>query len=198
MSAPSASRSTGRDKITGRIVAAPRQASGIASMRAGYTPQRRSRGFSEITGEEVKTTVCYWSAPPPAPALPRLTWKSENVCHDGKRQRTSARTNERSCDRWCMLLLMAGIAAKLADPTPPVDEQPTAPVATDEDVVATATFLHDVERTSYLSIYLYLSNEHQGDRTCPPPPDVEVGGFLPRRQAPAHDHARAQLRWCVC
>ena len=35
-------------------------------------------------------------------------------------------------------------------------------------------------------------------RTCPPPPDVEVGGFLPRRQAPAHDDARAQLRWCVC
>jgi len=39
-----------------------------------------------------------------------------------------------------MLMLMAGIAAMLADPTPPVDEQPAAPVATDEDVVATATF----------------------------------------------------------
>jgi len=37
-------------------------------------------------------------------------------------------------------MLMAGIAAMLADPTPPVDEQPAAPVATDEDVVATATF----------------------------------------------------------
>ena len=42
-----------------------------------------------------------------------------------------------------MLLLMAGIVAMLADPSPPVDEQPAAaetPVATDEDVVATATF----------------------------------------------------------
>ena len=39
-----------------------------------------------------------------------------------------------------MLLLMAGIAAVLADPTPPVDVQPAAEAPADEDVVARATF----------------------------------------------------------
>jgi hypothetical protein len=41
-----------------------------------------------------------------------------------------------------MLLLIAGMAAALADPTPPVGVQPAAetPVAADEDVVARATF----------------------------------------------------------
>ena len=70
-------------------------------------------------------------------ALPADTWKSEDFCHGGKRQhaRTAAAMVR-------MLLLMAGIAAVLADPTtPPVAEkqQPAAaeaPVATEEDVVA--------------------------------------------------------------
>ena len=39
-----------------------------------------------------------------------------------------------------MLLLMAGIAAVLADPTPPVDVPPAAEAPADEDVVARATF----------------------------------------------------------
>ena len=74
-------------------------------------------------------------------ALPADTWKSEDFCHGGKRQH--ART---AAGMVRMLLLMAGIAAVLADPTtPPVAEQQQpaaaeAPVATEEDVVATATF----------------------------------------------------------
>ena len=38
-----------------------------------------------------------------------------------------------------MLLLMAGITAVLADPTPPVDVQPAAEAPADKDVVARAT-----------------------------------------------------------
>jgi hypothetical protein len=92
MSAPSASRITGRDKITGRIVAAPRQASGIASMRTqrGTRAATLTRIFRDhVRGGKNNGLQGLWSGPLPALALPRLAWKSEGFCHDGKRQRTT-------------------------------------------------------------------------------------------------------------